>query len=99
LCRLSLGEVRLSMGTLPEAMRQGTVALEMAEKCQYLGVQALALRHLGLCEEAGGDHRGAVDLLLKARETMTRYEMAPDLARCDTALARVRGSRGFAGES
>ena len=99
LCRLSLGEVRLSMGTLPEAMRQGTVAIEMAEKCQYLGVQALALRHLGLCEEAGGDHRGAVDLLLKARETMTRYEMAPDLARCDTALARVRGSRGFAGES
>ena len=77
----------------------GTVALEMAEKCQYLGVQALALLHLGLCEEAGGDHRGAIDLSPKARDMMTRYEMAPDRVRCDAALARVRGSSGFAGQS
>ena len=98
LCRLSLGEVRLAMEKLPEAMQHGQVALETAEACQYSGVQALALRHLGLCKEAEGERRSAVELLLKARDLAARLEMAPELARCDAALARMHG-KGGAGDA
>ena len=98
LCRLSLGEVRLAMEKLPEAMQHGRVALETAEACQYGGVQALALRHLGLCKEAEGERRSAVELLFKARDLAARLEMAPELARCDAALARMHG-KGGAGDA
>ena len=90
LCRLSLGDVRLATGTLlgGDAARKGRS--RDGANVPVRGVQALALRHLGLCEEAGGEHRLCLELLLKARDLTGRFEMAPDLARCEP-LGAVRG--------